>query len=387
MKPSLPSQPKHIAILRLSALGDVCNLVPTVRALQRQWPQARITWIIGKGEHSLLAGLSGVEFVVYDKATGFVGMRALWRTLGDTRFDVLLHMQQAIRASVLSLGLKADVRVGYDKARAKDAQHWFTQRQLAPHPRAHVLESFMDFARLLGVEDDRLEWNMPVPESAIEEVHGLGISAPYVVINPCANPRLRNFRNWSPEGYASVIEHAYTQYGLKSVLSGGGSPQEREMGEQIVSLCQPESVISAIGATSLKGVLALIGGARAVIAPDTGPVHMANAMGVPTLGLYATTNPQRAAPYLWRDFAVNAYPDAVRAYLDKDVDEVSWGQRVRHRDAMQLIKADDVIAHLDALLAHTAAAFANAENTSTYAEGAEAAPISRPPASGPMDES
>lgn len=106
--------------------------MPTVRALQRQWPNARITWIIGKGEHSLLAGLSGVEFVVYDKSTGLSGMRAIWRELADTRFDVLLHMQQAIRASVLSLGLKANVRVGYDKARAKDAQHWFTQHQLAP---------------------------------------------------------------------------------------------------------------------------------------------------------------------------------------------------------------------------------------------------------------
>ncbi|MEE3216035.1 MAG: glycosyltransferase family 9 protein, partial [Pseudomonadota bacterium] len=143
MKHPLPARPAHIGVLRLSALGDVCNLVPTVRALQRQWPEARITWIIGKGEHSLLTGLSGVEFIVYDKSTGLKGMRALWRELADTRFDVLLHMQQALRASVLSLGLKADVRVGFDPARAKDRQYWFTHRQLAPRDRAHVLESFM----------------------------------------------------------------------------------------------------------------------------------------------------------------------------------------------------------------------------------------------------
>lgn len=329
--------------------------MPTVRALQRQWPHARITWIIGKGEYSLLAGLSGVEFVVYDKSTGLSGMRAIWRELADTRFDVLLHMQQAIRASVLSLGLKADVRVGYDKARAKDAQHWFTQRQLAPHPNAHVLESFMDFARLLGVEDDRLEWNLAVPPVAYDEARVISGEGPYLVINPCSNARLRNFRNWSVEGYASVIEHAWVQHGLKSVLTGGGSSLEREVSDQIEALCQPGSVINAIGGTSLKGVLALIDNAQAVIAPDTGPVHMGNAMGTPTLGLYATTNPQRAAPYLWRDFAVNAYPDAVRTYLHKSVEEVSWGQRVRHADAMDLIKADDVIAKLDALLAYTAA--------------------------------
>lgn len=337
----------------MSALGDICNLVPTVRALQRQWPQARITWIIGKAEHSLLAGMTGVEFVVYDKSTGLAGMRALWRELADTRFDVLLHMQQAIRASVLSLGLKADVRVGYDKARAKDAQHWFTQYQIAPRQHPHVLESFMDFARRLGVEDDRLEWQLPIPSNAYEEARQISGGKPYLIINPCSNPRLRNFRNWSAEGYASVIEHAWAQHRLVSVLTGGGSAGEKAMGAQIESLCQSGSVINAIGNTSLKGLLALIDEARVAIAPDTGPAHMANALGTPTLGLYATTNPQRAAPYLWRDFAVNAYPEAVHHYLHKNVDDIKWGQRVRHSEAMNLIKADDVIRQLEALLAYT----------------------------------
>ncbi|OLO04273.1 glycosyltransferase family 9 protein [Salinicola socius] len=353
MKHSLPACPRHIGILRLSALGDVCNLVPTVRALQRQWPEARITWIVGKAEYSLLDGLDGVDLVVYDKATGLKGMRAIWRQFEDVRFDVLLHMQQALRASVLSLGLKCDVRVGYDKARAKDWQHWFTHRQLAPHPRAHVLESFMDFARLLGVEDTRLDWSLPVPEAAYEEARQLTGDQPYLVISPCANPRLRNFRNWSAEGYAAIIEHAWQRHGLKTVMSGGGSPLERDMGEQIRRLCPDIEIIDAIGRTSLKGLLALLDRARVVIAPDSGPVHMANALGTPTLGLYATTNPDRAAPYCWRNQVVNRYPDAVRRYLKKTVETVSWGTRVRHADAMALITLNDVVDHLDRLMAAT----------------------------------
>ncbi|MGM0925021.1 MAG: glycosyltransferase family 9 protein [Pseudomonadota bacterium] len=352
MKHPLPAQPRHIGVLRLSALGDVCNLVPTIRALQRQWPEARITWIAGKAEHSLLAGLSGVEFVVYDKSTGLAGMRALWRELADTRFDVLLHMQQALRASALSLGLKADVRVGYDKARAKDAQHWFTHRRLAPHPNAHVLESFLDFARLMGVEDLSLEWKLAIPSAAREEARALTGDSRYLLMSPCANPRLRNFRNWSAEGYAAVVQHAWEQHGLCTVLTGGGSTQEREMGARIQALCPPEAVIDAIGATSLKGLLALIDAAQAVIAPDSGPVHMSNALNTPTVGLYATTNPDRAAPYRWRDFVVNRYPEAVRSYLHKEPEEIPWGQRVRHPDAMSLIRADDVIERLEAALQH-----------------------------------
>lgn len=341
-------------MLRLSALGDVCNLVPTVRALQRQWPEARITWIVGKGEYSLLSGLSGVELVVYDKASGFAGMRALWREMADTRFDVLLHMQQALRASVLSLGLKADVRVGYDKARSKDAQHWFTQRQLAPHPRAHVLDSFMDFARLLGVEDLTPEWGLAIPDAAFQEAAGLTGEAPYVLMSPCANPRLRNFRNWSAEGYAAVVEHAWVQHGLATLLTGGGSTQEREMGRRIAALARPEAVIDAIGESSLKGLLALIARARAVVAPDSGPVHMANALDTPVVGLFASTNPERAGPWRWRKFVVNRYPDAVREYLHKEPETLPWGQRVRHPDAMSLITADDVIDRLEAVLAASA---------------------------------
>ncbi|GKW50000.1 glycosyltransferase family 9 protein [Halomonas sp. NCCP-2165] len=350
MKHPLPAHPEHLCVLRLSALGDVCNLVPTVRALQRQWPGVRITWIIGKGEHSLLAGLSGVEFVVYDKATGLAGMRAIWRQLRETRFDALLHMQQAVRASVLSLGLKARVRIGYDPARAKDKQHWFVQRHLAPHPRAHVLDSFMDFARLLGVQDTSLTWDLPIPEGAVGEARRLTGEAPYLLISPCSSARLRNFRNWSAEGFAAVIDHAWRQYGLKTVLTGSDTPQEREMAEQIRRLCQDEVLIDAIGATSLKGLLALIDRARVVVAPDSGPVHMANALATPVVGLFATTNPERAGPYLWRDSVVNRYPEAVRSYLHKDPEALEWGQRVRHPDAMSLIRAEDVIARLDALL-------------------------------------
>lgn len=344
-------------MLRLSALGDVCNLVPTVRALQRQWPQVRITWIIGKGEHSLLAGLSGVEFVVYDKRTGLAGMRALWRALGATRFDVLLHMQQSLRASILSLGLKAPVRIGYDKARSKDWQHWFTRYHLAPNPRAHVLESFMDFARCLGVDPAIIAqpptWELSIPDEARDEARRLSGESPYLLISPCSSVRTRNFRNWSAEGYAAVIEHAWSQYGLRTLLTGSGTTKEREMGARIAALVAPEAVIDAIGAGSLKGLLALIEGARVVIAPDTGPVHMANALGTPTVGLYASSNPDRSGPYLWRHMVVNRYPEAVRTYLHKTVDEIAWGERVRHPDAMLLIDAEDVIARLDTLLSES----------------------------------
>ena len=364
----LPASPTHICVLRLSALGDICNVVPAIRAMQHQWPDARITWIVGRAEHSLLSGLDGVELAVYDKSTGLKGMYALWRQLSKTRFDVLVHAQQSIRASILSLGLKARVRLGYDPARAKDHQTWFTNCKLAPHPEAHVLASFVDFARALGVSDDyttrdSLEWRIPIPDSAFTEAAEITEGVRYMVLSPCATPRRRNYRNWTAEGYAAVVDYAYRQHGLVTVLTGGRRDEEQAMIADIMERTrqlraeqgsEEGGPIDASGKTSLKGLLALIRRARAVIAPDSGPVHMANALGTPVLGLFATTNPDRAAPYLWRDYVVNRYPDAVTRYMHSTLDDITWGARVRHPDAMQLITVNDVTSHLDRLLNVTA---------------------------------
>lgn len=365
----LTASPTHICVLRLSALGDVCNLIPAVRALQQQWPNARITWIVGGAEHSLLSGMDGVELVTYDKSTGLKGMYTLWRRFASIRFDILLHAQQSLRASMLSLGLKTRIRLGYDAQRAKDHQTWFTNHKLAPHPQAHVLSSFLDFARAIGVTPEKLTrealtWNIPIPAAAHEEAQAIIQGRRVMILSPCATPRRRNFRNWTASGYAAAIEHAYRQHGLITLLTGGTRPIEQEMVADIMEQCRQLRVqagrgddgapISVLGKTSLKGLLAMIRQARVVIAPDSGPVHMANALGTPVLGLFATTNPDRAAPFLWRDYVVNRYPDAVRKYLGGTMETMVWGTRVRHPDAMALITVDDVTHHLDRLLAATA---------------------------------
>ena len=363
MKLPLIDPPKQICILRLSALGDVCNLVPAVRAIQKKWPQTKITWITGKAEHSLLSGLTGVEFVVYDKKTGLRGMQAIWRQLKHQHFDVLLHAQQALRGSVLSLGLKADIRLGYDKGRAKDWQWLFTNERLKPRVQDHVLESFMDFPRALGVDvpenpgRNDLQWNIPIPleanTEALEKCNFSGItgiqSGRYFVLSPCSTQRARNFRSWTIEGYADVIDAVYERYGIPCVLTGGLTEQEQFYASEIQSRVS-SPVINLVGKTSIKGLLAVIKNSEFTVAPDSGPVHIANAVGTPVVGIFATTNPERAGPYLWRDYVASGYPQAVAKYLNKDISEVRWGQRVRFEEAMSVVSLNDVLSQIDHLL-------------------------------------
>ncbi|MEH6822363.1 MAG: glycosyltransferase family 9 protein [Motiliproteus sp.] len=349
ISPLLGRAPESICILRLSALGDVCNAVPAVRALQRQWPDCRITWVVGKTELRLLDGLDGVELLSYDKKTGLKGIFALRRQLKGQRFDLLLHMQAALRSSLVSLAIRAQVRLGFDAARAKDNQRWFTNRQIAANPRKHVLDGFMDFVRACGAEAEQLEWRMPITTQDRAETQLLVGEGDYLVISPCSSQRIRNFRNWSVAGYAQVIDHAWSQYGVRTVLSGGNTELEHQYGRQLGELCQ-HPPLNLIAKTSLKQLLALIENARLVMGPDSGPMHMATATGTPALGLYASSNPDRTGPYLSRQWVVDGYPDQVRKTFGCDVNAISWGKRVRSPDVMDSIQVEEVIAMLDRLL-------------------------------------
>ncbi|MFK7160340.1 glycosyltransferase family 9 protein [Marinospirillum sp. MEB164] len=343
-----------VCVLRLSALGDVCNLVPSLRALQAAAPATRITWVIGRAEYSLLEGLEGIELLVYDKSSGLKGMRALRQQLLEQRqgrpFDLLLHMQAALRASVLSRFIPAQRRIGFDSARAKDYQGWFVNEQIAPHPRAHVGEGFLDFVRHLGCPLSQPEWRLPLPDAAREAAQALRPHSSYLLLSPCSSQRARNWRNWSLEGYAALADYAWQRYGLATVISGGNTPMEQDAAAKISAWSQAP-ITNLVGKTSLKVLLALIEQARCVVAPDSGPIHMAAALGTPPLGLYVTSNPERTGPWRGREYVVNAYPQAVRQFLGKEEDQVGWGQRVRDPDAIDLITQEAVFAALDRVMA------------------------------------
>src|SRR5690348_5077572 len=130
MSPSPP--PATLCLLRTSALGDVTHVVPLLRTLQAGFPQTKLTWIVGKLEHRLVGDIAGIEFVAFDKGAGVAAYRAVREALAGRRFDALLHMQVALRANLLSLAVRAERRIGYDKARSKDGHGLFVNERIPP---------------------------------------------------------------------------------------------------------------------------------------------------------------------------------------------------------------------------------------------------------------
>ncbi len=351
----LSEPPRSLCVLRLSAIGDVCNTVPLVRTLQRAWPQTKLTWIIGRVEAALVGDLPGVEFIIFDKKAGRAAFHAVREELGGRRFDVLLHMQAALRASLLSRVIDADVRLGFDRERAKDMQTLFTNCRITPQKEPHVLDGFFAFAEALGIEGRDYRWDIPIPEAAAARAaEWLPDERKHLVISPCSSVRRLNFRNWRPERYAAVADYAAERYGLHTVITGGPTDLEREYSRFIREKMQHPAT-DLVGVTSLKELLAVLGRATAAIAPDSGPAHMATAVGTPVIGLYATNNPGRTGPYFSRQWTVDKYPEAVREAFGKEASELAWGRRVRGESAMDLIEVEDVVERLDALMSHLAA--------------------------------
>ncbi len=336
----LQQQPETLCILRLSALGDATHAVPVVRAVQDHWPDTRITWVIGKLEHRLLGGLEGVEFIEYDKRGGMSATRGLHETLRQRRFDVLLHMQVAARANLLSCLVRAPIRLGWDRTRSRDLHHRFVRDYVATVPFQHQVEGFLEFARTLGVPVRGPRWDLPISAEATDwALAQLGEDDPVLLISPCSSHPLRN---WRPEYYAEVADRAARESGLRIVLSGGPSALEREVAGEIEERMQ-QPCLNLVGKDTLEQSKALLRRADLVITPDSGPAHIASALGTPVIGLYAATWSKRSGPYNSLQLCVDHFDTAARQFRGKPAEQLRWGTRIEEPGVMDLVRPEEVM--------------------------------------------
>lgn len=337
----------RICLLRLSALGDVTHVLPLVHSLRDALPAADLTWIIGRGERRLLDGLPGVRFVEYDKKSGLAGMRALRGELGG-RFDALLQMQVAARANLLSAFVPAHRRIGYDRSRSKDLHGLFVNERIADRPGIHVLDAIGSFAEPLGIPRRAVRWDLPVPADARDwaAAQWPEDGRRTLLVSPCSSHVLRN---WRSERYAAMADHAASR-GWRVVLCGGRSELERRVGDEILA-AMSSPTLDLIGKDTLKQLPALLERADLVMTPDSGPMHIANAMGTKVLGLHAASNPARSGPYSDRRYCVDRYDDAARRFRGRPAAELRWGTKIEHEGVMDLVTVGDAIAAFERFVA------------------------------------
>lgn len=334
---------KTICVVRLSALGDVLMLVPLIRTLQSNFPHASITWIISPPAFDLVRGMEGVEFIVINKPKGPADYWNFKKQLKGRIFDVLLATQANFRANLLYPLINASRKIGYDFYRAKDGHKWFINETIKS-AKEHTVEGFLKFSEALGIKKVTMRWDLPI--SAMDKewaVQQLPKEGPILAINPAAS---KPERSWPVENYVAVIKAAQRRWGAQVVLTGGPGILDRQLANAIKSEVE---CIDLVGKTTPQKLLAVISKAKALLCPDTGPSHMATVVNTPVVALHAVTNSQISGPYLFKHLVVDCYQESVETILKIPIEQIPWGTKVHSKEAMKLIKVEDVLTKLESI--------------------------------------
>ena len=300
--------PKRVAIVMLSALGDAVHVLPVANALKRAWPDTHLTWIIQPVPHKLVARHHAVDtFVLFHRRRGAAAARS-YRELSDTlrgqRFDLVINLQVYLKAGLITALLDADVKLGFDRKRARDLNWLFTTQRIPARPTGHVQDQYFEFLEYLGINSEPVVWGLELTaeEKQAQQKFFQEIERSCAIVVGTSKPQ----KNWLPDRCARVIETISRDHGLQPILVGGPAPAERELAEQVKAQARVP-VIDALG-DDVRRMVWLLEGADLVISPDTGPLHIARALDRPVVGLYGYTNPRRYGPYRkYTDLIVDGY--------------------------------------------------------------------------------
>lgn len=341
--------PKSIAVLRLSALGDVVMTLPLLRTLQKAFPEAKLYWIVARPFDAIVQGLSGVELIVIDKPRGPVSFWRLWRQLRAYSFDWLLVPQASMRANIVTLVTRAKRKIGFGALHARDLQRWFVH-ETVPAEREHLIDSFLRFAEHVGARERVLDWGLPLEpgerawaRAQLEGCRGIRLAV--------ALAASKAERNWPVERYREALNRLAARRPLTVVLIGGTDRSEQTLAAELRRGLEPP-VCDLVGRTSLRQLVAVLGEVDALLAPDTGPLHIAQAVGKPVAGLYAVAPSRKTGPYLEPQWTVDVFPEAAATLLGRSAGRVGWHERVHDARAVQLIRVEDVVDRLEGLFAH-----------------------------------
>ena len=304
----------HVGIVMMSAVGDAVHVLPVVTALKRLAPAPRITWVLQPGPATLVRGHPAVDdIVLFDRSKGWQAFRDVKRELAARQFDVVLNLQVYFKAGIITGFTRAPVKLGFDFARARDANWLFTNHRIAPHAVGqHVQDQYFEFLDHLGVPHEPVEWNLgPWPEErAWQHEFFAGLTRPAAAIVVATS---KAEKDWMPERWAEVCDALWERHGLQPVLVGGRSPREVHA-EQVIMQRARHAPVSALG-SGLRRLVSIMDGSALVLSPDTGPLHMSVALGRPVISLIGFSNPKRVGPYRrFHDLMIDVYGDPGEDY-------------------------------------------------------------------------
>ena len=295
MHPNPLPDPKRILLIKPSSLGDVTHALPVLHLLRRRYPNAKISWLVAPYCSGLLEGHPDLdEVILFDRrrfgtawknpAAGLDLIR-FKRDLRRRQFDWVIDLQGLFRSGWLAWFTRAPVRIGFANAR-EFSWLFYTHRIPISTMEQHAVERYLRIALAVGCDDTPIEFPFALTESDRATVAEMTGDEPYAVLLPGANwPTKR----WPVENYQALVDPIRQRFGLRCIVAGG--PDTLSLANSI------PSALNLAGKTNLPQLVALLERSSLVIANDSGPMHIAAALGKPLVTIFGPTNPIRTGPY------------------------------------------------------------------------------------------
>lgn len=306
----------RVLIVMLAAVGDAVHALPVVNAIKRMHPRARISWVMQTGALTqLLTGHPHIDEVIpFSRKEGWRGFAAVRRTLRAQRYDAVLVLQPYLKSGIVAGFAPSPLRLGFDRARARDASWLFSNAQIPARPLQHMQDQYLEFLAALGVPALPLEWHIG-PWHELERAWQSAFFARYErPVAPIVVATSKAEKDWPAERWAQVSDVLWHDFELQPLLVGGRSAREVEA-ERIIFERARVKPASALGDGGLRGLAAIIEKSALVLSPDTGPLHLSVALGTPVISLLGYTNPKRVGPYRkFSELMIDAYGEPGEDY-------------------------------------------------------------------------
>ncbi|MBI4654824.1 MAG: lipopolysaccharide heptosyltransferase I [Nitrospirae bacterium] len=306
---------KKILIIKPSSLGDVIHALPFLKTIKDAFPDAHIAWVLNKSCEGILSGNPMIdELIIFDKdpwgniksiSKTFNEIKALIKTLRAKRFDIVIDLQGLLRSGIMTFFARSPLKIGFENAR--EGSKFFYNKKVRVDTGAHAVDRYLEVARVIQKEHrtqntehrlqstetraEKIEFPLYVDKAAEENIKKLlgGISN-YVVI--VSSARWQSKR-WPAEYFGMLIS------GLSIPCIITGTASDKETVQKVMDASGGEG-INFCSKINLKELAALLSGAKAVISADSGPLHIAAALGVPVVALFGPTDSHRTGPYGWQ---------------------------------------------------------------------------------------
>lgn len=329
----LPEEPRRILIIKPSALGDIVHTLPILNLLRTRWSRAHISWLVTPGFAGLLEGHPQLDEVIRFERRRFghswwhpgsaVGLIQFVRALRQKRFDLVIDLQGLFRSGWLAWVTGSRARIGF--ADARELGWMFYTHRVPVHTwDQHALERYLSIAEALGCGRRPVGFQFPPMEALIPP-----IVEPYAVLLPGTNWETKR---WPIESFAQLVGPLRERFGLRSVVAGANDAIE--LATRLRALAEGEQVIDRTGKTSLRQLVSLLAGAAVVVANDSGPMHIASALGRPMVTMFGPTNSIRTGPYERLDTVVR---------LDI-VCSPCYSRRCSHQSCLKWLEVESVLA-------------------------------------------